>query len=242
MATPHTSWSCNPRTDRFAQPSACARPHRALHPRTRRNRSRNQTAPRLQSVPADARRHSQQLRALRMRNIRCRNISHPRWRHRPHIHQNEPPQKSRLLSQACRIRQELRSWQSPPAGSGQLSCRLASFSMLLPPLALFCSESRIACFLSWTIDFLLAAVQSATVDICKRCVLINPELLFRMGRRSDHNALPFCGPSLRDPDVKINDVQRFTPFTISMLWPSIPCWIITRVHAALAVKTKADSE
>jgi len=112
--------------------------------------------------------------------------------------------------------------------------------MLLPPLALFCSESLV--FWRWTIDFPIAAVQLATVDICKRCVLVDPDLFFRMDRRSNHNALPFCGPFPRDPDVKINDVERFTPFAIPMLRPSIPRGIVTRVHAALAVKTKVDSE
>ena len=63
-----------------------------------------------------------------------------------------------------------------------------------------------------------------------------------MGEGSSYDALPFPSPSFCDPDVKMNDVERFTPFTISMVRPSIPPWFITRVQDAFAVKTKADSE
>jgi hypothetical protein len=80
------------------------------------------------------------------------------------------------------------------------------------------------------------------VDIRKPRVPIDSEFFFEMGGRSNHNALPFSSSSFCDPDVKMNNVQRFTPFTIPMLRPSIPHRIITRVQAALAVKTKSDSE
>jgi hypothetical protein len=40
----------------------------------------------------------------------------------------------------------------------------------------------------------------------------------------------------------MNDVQRFTPFTILMLRPYITRRVITRVQAALAIKSKSDSE
>jgi len=63
-----------------------------------------------------------------------------------------------------------------------------------------------------------------------------------MGEGSSYDALPFPSPSFCDPDVKMNDVERFTPFAIPMLRPSIPHWIITRVQAALAIKTKSDFE
>src|SRR4030095_5221597 len=60
--------------------------------------------------------------------------------------------------------------------------------------------------------------------------------------RSNHQALPFCGPCLCDPDVKVNDVQRFTTFAAPMLWPSITHRGITRMQYTFAVKTEADSE
>src|SRR5581483_10691343 len=74
-ATPDTLWSCNPRTGHCARLSACGRSRRGLRPRTRHNRSRSQTAPGLQSVLADARRHRREIRALHVRSIRCRNTS-----------------------------------------------------------------------------------------------------------------------------------------------------------------------
>jgi hypothetical protein len=40
----------------------------------------------------------------------------------------------------------------------------------------------------------------------------------------------------------MNDVQRFTPFTIRMLWPSVARGGITRVQAAFTIETKSDSE
>src|ERR1700738_865194 len=40
----------------------------------------------------------------------------------------------------------------------------------------------------------------------------------------------------------MNDVQRFTPFTIRMLWPSVARGVITRVQAAFTIETKSDSE
>src|SRR5260370_4902886 len=69
-----------------------------------------------------------------------------------------------------------------------------------------------------------------------------PALFGGVGERSKHNFLPFCGPSLRDPDVKMNDVQRFTTFTISMLRPSIPPWVITRVQDTSGIETKTNFE
>src|SRR5258707_13215593 len=80
------------------------------------------------------------------------------------------------------------------------------------------------------------------VDICNRRVLIDPELFFRTGGRSKHHALPFSRSSLCDPDVKMNDVQRFTPFASPVLWSSIASRVIPRVQATFAIKTKSDSE
>src|SRR6266481_1848320 len=72
--------------------------------------------------------------------------------------------------------------------------------------------------------------------------VINGELFFATARSSDQDAMLVLSPSLRDLGVKMNDVQRFTPFTIGMLWPSVARGVITRVQVAFTIKTKSDSE
>src|SRR5260370_28314468 len=71
---------------------------------------------------------------------------------------------------------------------------------------------------------------------------MNAVLFFATALSADHDAIGVLSPSLRDLGVKMNDVQRFTPFTIRMLWPSVARGVITRVQAAFTIETKSDSE
>src|ERR1700686_5013379 len=84
--------------------------------------------------------------------------------------------------------------------------------------------------------------KSLVFGVWKLAGLINGALFFATTRSSDQNAILVLSPSLRDLGVKMNDVQRFTPFTIRMLWPSVARGVITRVKAAFTIETKSDSE
>jgi hypothetical protein len=67
-------------------------------------------------------------------------------------------------------------------------------------------------------------------------------LFFATARSPDEDAILVLSPSLRDLGVKMNDVQRFTPFTIRMLSPSVARGVIAKVQAASTIETKSDSE
>src|SRR5260370_2027822 len=72
--------------------------------------------------------------------------------------------------------------------------------------------------------------------------LINGGLFFATARSPDEDAILVLSPSLRDLGVKMNDVQRFTPFTIRMLSPSVARGVIAKVQAGSTIETKSDSE
>jgi hypothetical protein len=71
--------------------------------------------------------------------------------------------------------------------------------------------------------------KSLVFGVWKLAGLINGALFFATTRSSDQDAILVLGPSLGDLGVKMNDVQRFTPFTIRVLWPSVARGVITRV-------------
>jgi hypothetical protein len=72
--------------------------------------------------------------------------------------------------------------------------------------------------------------------------LINAVPFFAPARKPSHDAVRILGSSTRNPDIKMDDVQSFTAFTICMLWPPIASGIVTRMKATSAIKTKTDSE
>src|SRR6266567_4777797 len=74
-----------------------------------------------------------------------------------------------------------------------------------------------------------------------RLVLSCLDLLVRRAH-SNRKALPFCALSLRDPYVKVNDVQRVAAFAIPVLRPSITRRVVARMRAAFAIKAKTNSE
>jgi hypothetical protein len=69
----------------------------------------------------------------------------------------------------------------------------------------------------------------------ERQVLMNLDHVSQVGNHRQ------C-PSRRHPEVKVNNVQRFAPVAIPMLWWSIARRVIAEVEATFAVKTEADSE
>jgi len=66
--------------------------------------------------------------------------------------------------------------------------------------------------------------------------------VLRSRRKTGEDAGRMLCSSLCDPDVQINHVQGFAPFTISMFWSSIARGVIARMDATFAIETKSDSE
>jgi hypothetical protein len=67
-------------------------------------------------------------------------------------------------------------------------------------------------------------------------------LFFAAARKPRLDAVAVLSSTLRDSDVKMNDVERVTALTISMLWPPVAHRVITRVDDTFAIETESDSE
>jgi hypothetical protein len=85
-------------------------------------------------------------------------------------------------------------------------------------------------------------VRSLLVAVWQLFGFIGAQRFFRVGGSPNYDARGFVSPSLRDPNVKVDDVKRFAALAILMLRPSIAFGVVARMLVTSAIETKSDSE
>jgi hypothetical protein len=84
--------------------------------------------------------------------------------------------------------------------------------------------------------------RSLLVAVWQLLGFMGARLFFRAGGSPNYDTRGFVSPSHRDPNVKIDDVKRFTALTILMLRPSIAFGVVARMPDTFAIETKSYSQ
>jgi hypothetical protein len=62
----------------------------------------------------------------------------------------------------------------------------------------------------------------------------------RLLEKRSHEAIRVRGPSLCNPDVQVNHIERFAAFALAVFWPTVASGVIARMETTFAIETKSD--